>query len=59
MNDTLLRTHIRLVHRQIHTLRRQPEHPIHFELLKMYESHLADLTYARSELKRIATRRLR
>ena len=57
MNDTLLRTHIRLVLRQIHTLRQQPEHPIHFELLKMYESNLADLSYARSELKRLSTRR--
>ncbi len=57
MNDKLLRTHIRMVHRQIHLLRREPEHPIHFELIKMYETNLADLTYARSELKRIALRR--
>ena len=59
MNDELLRKHIRGVHQQIHELRRQPEHPIHFELLKMYESNLKDLTYARAELKRIAARRLR
>lgn len=57
MNDVLLRAQIRMVHRRIHALRKLPMHPRQAELLAMHETSLADLTFARTELKRIDARR--
>jgi hypothetical protein len=57
MNDKLLRQEIRAVHVQIHRLRQQPAHPIQFGILKQFESNLAELYFARQQLKRIEARR--
>lgn len=57
MTDSLLREQIRAVHVEIHRLRRHPPHPFRTKMMELCEISLADLYYARQQLKCIEARR--
>ena len=57
MTDQLLREQIRALHVEIHRLRQQPAHPFRLKMMDLCELSLADLNYARQQLRRIDARR--